>query len=77
MFIEEVGPERINYMTRWVSNKRSEVNAHKIVNGERKEIGTVFIGNAEDCRKYIGRQIGGLQLSCGKLYQTKGASNNA
>lgn len=75
MFIEEMGPERINYMTRWVSNTRSEVNAHKLIHGERKEIGCVFVGTAEDCRKYIGRKIGGLQLSCNKLYNTKGVGH--
>ena len=66
MFIEEM-TNPLHYMTRWVSNRRSEVNAHKFVNGERKEIGTVFVGTAEDCRKYIGQKIGGLGMSMGRI----------
>lgn len=78
MFIEEM-TNPLHYMTRWVSDKKSHVHAHRMVYStlrpgmERQEIGVVFIGSAEDCRKYIGRKIGGLQLSCNKLYNSKGA----
>jgi hypothetical protein len=82
MFIEDL-LDRSEYTTRWRSDTKSEVYAHRLVRSTlrpgtvRKDVGCVFIGSAEECRKYIGRQVGGLQLSCGKLYHTKGASNNA
>ena len=37
------------------------------------DVGCIAIGTEAECRKYIGRKIGGLQLSCNKLYNTKGA----
>jgi hypothetical protein len=53
MFLEEVLPDKTVYMPKWVHQFRSEVHAHKLVNGERHIIGCVFIGTQAACNRYI------------------------
>ncbi len=71
-FIEEL-LDRTEYAVKWVSPMRSEVYAYRWHNGERISVGCCFIGKQEACRKYVGSKVTGLTLSCGKLYNSKGA----
>jgi hypothetical protein len=71
-FIEEL-LDRTEYAVKWINSKRSEVYAYRrLHDGERISIGCCFVGNQEDCRKYVGGKIGGLTMSCGRLYNSKG-----
>jgi len=51
-YLEEM-IERTEYQTKWIHQFRSEVYAHRLVNGERVDIGCVHVGTATACNRYI------------------------
>ncbi len=74
MYIEDLITRR-EFQARWISVNRTVVDEYIIANGERKLVGTVFVGRGahaeRDCNQYIGSRIGGLTLINGTVVDRK------